>query len=421
MPSERPERPERTASAGNRDRNVSRREVLGGLAAVGSLAVAGCSSIPGLGGRRPVWRRDIDGAFMAGPPAVTDELVLVGMQDKALYGLRRGDGSTALRFETGGPIEARPAAPASGGPYHVHSTDGDLYAVDSAGDELWRDEGTSHRARLVRTGSLVAELDLAAPENTLTGYDPQTGDQRFEQAVSSYFLNGVTDNSFVVPVPVSETESRVTSLSPADGSVRWRTEPRRWYSNVVADARLVVAARDGTLAAFERSDGSVRWRVPIGDVGRTMVLGSQAYLTRDRDGGRQELLAFDRETGERLWENPTGYQIRAVEATDDAVFVGSRVDDPDGGILGRIDCFGLDGTRRWQTVTGLPSLDSLGVTDSRVVAAWDRGFAVLARGSGETRWSYEPDSYSRLSLRVEPSSVFVSYVEEGVVARFPLG
>ncbi|CQR52005.1 MULTISPECIES: outer membrane protein assembly factor BamB family protein [Haloferax] len=417
MPSERPDRSEAT---GNRDRNVSRREVLGGLAAVGSLAVAGCSSIPGLGGRRPVWRRDIDGAFMAGPPAVTDELVLVGMQDKALYGLRREDGSTALRFETGGPIEARPVAPASGGPYHVHSTDGDLYAVDSAGDELWRDEGTPYRARLVRTGSLVAELDLAGPENTLAGYDPQTGDRRFERAVSSYFLNGVTDDSFVVPVPVSETESRVTSLSPADGSVRWRTEPRRWYSNVVADARLVVAARDGTLTAFERSDGSVRWRVPIGDVGRTMVLGSQAYLTRDRDGGRQELLAFDRETGERLWENPTGYQIRAVEATDDAVFVGSRVDDPDGGILGRIDCFGLDGTRRWQTVTGLPSLDSLGVTDSRVVAVWDRGFEVLARETGASRWSYEPESYSRLSLRVEPSSVFVSYVGDGAVARFPL-
>ncbi len=27
-------------------------------------------------------------------------------------------------------------------------------------------------ARLVRTDSLVAELDFAPPENTLTGYDP---------------------------------------------------------------------------------------------------------------------------------------------------------------------------------------------------------------------------------------------------------
>ncbi|GGC64518.1 PQQ-binding-like beta-propeller repeat protein [Haloferax sulfurifontis] len=417
MPSERPER---TGSAGSREQTVTRREVLGTLAAVGSLSVAGCSSIPGLGGRRPVWRRDIDGAFMAGPPAVTDELVLAGMQDKALYGLRREDGSTTLRFETGGPIETRPVAPPSGGPYHVHSTDGDLYAVDAAGEELWRDEGTARRARLVRTGSLVAELDFAGSENTLTGYDPQTGDRRFERAVSSYFLDGVTDDSFVVPVPAGGSESRVVSLSPADGSVRWRTEPRRWYSNVAADVRLAAAARDGTLTAYELSDGSVRWHVPIGDVGRTMVLGSQTYLTRDREDGRQELLAFDRETGERLWANPTGYQIRAVEATDDAVFVGSRVDDPDGGILGRVDCFGLDGTRRWRTVTGLPSLDSLGVTDSRVVAGWDRGFEVLSRESGQTRWSYEPDSHSRLSLRVEPSSVFVSYVGDGAVARFPL-
>ncbi|MBC9988370.1 hypothetical protein E4P24_18675 [Haloferax sp. AS1] len=416
MPSEPPER---SGSAGNRNRHVSRRAVLGGLAAVGSLAVAGCGSIPGLGGRRPVWRRDIDGAYMAGPPATTDELVLVGMQDKALYGLRREDGSTAVRFETGGPIETRPVTPSSGGPYHVHSTDGDLYAVDAAGDELWRDEGTARRARLVRTDSLVAELDFAPPENTLTGYDPQTGDRRFDRAVSSHSLNGVTDDSLVVPVPVGGSDSRVVSLSPADGSVRWRTEPRRWYSNVVADSRLVVAARDGTLAAYEPSDGSARWRVPIGDVGWTMVLGSQAYLIR-RGDGRQELLAFDRETGEKRWANPTGYQIRAVEATDDAVFVGTRVDDPDGGVLGQIDCFGLDGMRRWQTVTGLPSVDSFGVTDSRVVAVWDRGFEVLARDTGASRWSYEPESASRLSFRVESASVFVSYVDDGEAARFPL-
>ncbi|RDZ62467.1 hypothetical protein C5B90_14920 [Haloferax sp. Atlit-12N] len=417
MPSEPPER---TGSTGNRDRNVSRREVLGGLAAVGSLAVAGCSSIPGLGGRRPVWRRDIDGAFMAGPLAVTDGLVLAGMQDKALYGLRREDGSTELRFETGGPIETRPVAPPSGGPYHVHSTDGDLYAVDSSGDELWRDEGTAHRARLVRTESLVAELDFAGPENTLTGYDPQTGDRRFELAVSSYLLDGVTDDSVVARVPVNETESRVVSLSPSDGSTRWQTESERWLPNVAADSRLVVAVWDGTLVAYEPSDGSVRWRTPIGDAGRTMVLGSQVYLTRDRPDGRQGLLAFDRETGEKRWANPTGYQIRAVEATDDAVFVGSRVDDPDGGILGRVDCFGLDGTRRWHTVTGLPSLDSLAVTGSRVVPAWDRGFEVLARETGETRWAYESESHSRLSLRVEQASVFASYVDDGAVARFPL-
>ncbi|RDZ40068.1 hypothetical protein C5B86_17280 [Haloferax sp. Atlit-19N] len=417
MPSEPPER---TGSAGSREQTVTRREVLGTLAAVSSLSVAGCSSIPGLGGPRPVWRRDIDGAFMAGPPAVTDGLVLAGMQDKALYGLRREDGSTAVRFETGGPIETRPVAPASGGPYHVHSTDGDLYAVDSSGDELWRDEGTAHRARLVRTGSLVAELDFAGPESTLTGYDPQTGDRRFERAVSSYSLDGVADDSVVVRVPVSETESRVVSLSPADGSVRWRTDTQRWYPRAVADSQLVVAAWDGTLTAYGPSDGSVRWRISIGDVGRTLVLGSQVYLTRDRPDGRQGLLAFDRETGEKRWANPVGYQIRAVEATDDAVFVGSRVDDPDGGILGRIDRFDLDGTRRWQTVTGLPSLDSLAVTGSRVVAVWDRGFEVLSRKTGETRWSYEPESHSRLSLRVEPASVFVSYVDDGAVARFPL-
>jgi len=116
-----------------RSTEVSRRRALGSLATVGSLAIAGCSSLPQLGGVEPQWVREFDDASGASPPVVTADHVLVGAQDKAFYALDTESGNTQFRYETGGPIEAAPTAAGESGPYFVHSTDGDLYAVDTDG------------------------------------------------------------------------------------------------------------------------------------------------------------------------------------------------------------------------------------------------------------------------------------------------
>lgn len=130
--------------------------------------------------------------------------------------------------------------------------------------------------------------------------------------------------------------------------------------------------------------------------------------------------ALDRQTGATQWKQSAGYDIEFIDQTADAVFLGSSVDDPDGGTLGRVDCFGLDGTRRWKTVTELPSVEKLIVSGPYVVAASERQFTVLDRENGEECWTHTPESYSRLSVQAEDEALYVSYLDRGAVARFPL-
>ncbi|RDI69922.1 outer membrane protein assembly factor BamB family protein [Halopelagius longus] len=407
------------SASGSRRRTVSRRRALSGIAALGSLAVAGCLSVPRIGGVEPQWRREFPDASAASPLTVSGNRVLVGAQDKALYGLDAEDGTTALRYETGGPIEARPAASGDGGPYHVHSTDGDVYTVDTDGQLLWREEGPHRRGTVASNGSLLAHLDAAT--DTVRGFDARSGDGRFERAIAGYRLTGLLEGTFVFREEVSGDRTRLVALATGDGSPRWQTEVRAQYPSFAVDERIAVSARESTVRAYDTRTGAVVWRSTVDGVRsyRAPTLGRHAYLRNRRPDSDDELLALDRQTGSVAWRNTAGYDIQRVESTDDAVFVGSRVDDPDGGILGRIDRFDLDGTRRWSSVTDAPEVGELVVTGDSVVLSGGRQAVVLARATGTERWSHEPESASRLSLTATDGQLYVSYLDDGAVARFP--
>ncbi|WP_435365252.1 PQQ-binding-like beta-propeller repeat protein [Haloarchaeobius sp. DYHT-AS-18] len=398
---------------------LSRREALGVIAGTGSLTLAGCVSsvLPG-NSVDPVWRRDLDRSRGASPPTVGGQHVLVGGQDKALYGLALDDGTTQFRVETGGPIEARPVAPDSGGPYHVHSTDGDLYTVAQSGDRRWHVEGLHERGVLGRYGSLVVDLDLT--DDLLRGYDVKTGERRFEREHAGYRPPEQAGDAIAVVFPAETDDHRLAVLSQA-GSVRWETEPSRLYPAVGADSRLLVASRGPDVTGYDPAEGTVRWETTV--TGRdgfdTVRLGSLVYLHSFHGTSENEVVALDRQTGEIRWRRTAGYRVTAVEPTDDAVFVGSEVDDPDGGILARVDCFGNDGTRRWKTTTEMPSLERLVVSGDAAVAASNRSLTALDWETGKTRWTYEADSHGRVAVAGAPDGVYVSNIDRGKVAKLP--
>lgn len=402
---------------------ISRRDALGGLAAAGSLALAGCAGVipenivPDLDEPELDWRADITGASQSGQPAVGDGLLLVGAQDKSLHGFEVGDASRAFEFETGGPIEARPAVPEQGGPFHVHGTDGDLYTVDRTGEQRWHEEGIDDRGRLARAGSLLVSLESNSEESVARGLDAETGAVRFEQPTGSFRLSGLTPEQFVLPVPTNGDRERLTALSAADGSVRWEAAETFRTPAPVADRDLLIMSRGDRVTAYEPGDGSVRWETDIRTEGRRPpVLGSQVYVRRE-DGEKEGLAALDRATGEVRWEAVSGHDVRNIATAPNAVFVASRVDDPEGGIVGRVDCFELNGTRRWATETQRGGLAQLLVVGDLVVVASDRSLTGLSRSAGEAQWTHEPQS--RMAVTTGDNSLFVSYIDEGAVAKLP--
>jgi outer membrane protein assembly factor BamB len=399
----------------------SRRRALGALASVGTLSLAGCS-LPSLGDVAPLWERDFPDAAGAGPPAATAEHVVVGGQDRRIHGFT-ADGERAVEVETGGPVEARPAVPASGGPVHAHSTDGDLYTVGLSGERLWHVEGLDRDGWLGRQGSLVVRADPA--EETITGYDASDGTPRFRRPGPDYPSPTLGDTVCLLARTDSAGEWTYAALDSETGDVRWRLGPDEGYPHTVVDDR-VVTVRDSVVRLRRADDGSVLWRTAVdGDVGGVsgppVWLDEDVYARVEHRDGPDELIAIDYDDGTVLWRRTVGYELEAVTATAEGVFAASSVDDPDGGILIRLDALDRDGTQRWQTTTDIPiggTVEALGRAGEVLFAASDHEIAAYDPDDGGRRWRHKPDT-SRIGVTAAGDGLYVSYRDRGGVARLP--
>jgi outer membrane protein assembly factor BamB len=399
----------------------SRRRALASIASAGTLSLAGCS-LPSIGGVDPVWERDFPDAAGAGPPAATAEHVAVGGQDRRLHGFT-ADGERVVDVETGGPVEARPAVPGSGGPLHVHSSDGDLYTVGLSDEQLWHVEGRDRNAWLGRHGSLVVHADPTA--GTITGYDARDGTRRFRRSGPDYPSPALGDAVCLVGETGPNDARRRVAVDPETGDVRWRLGPDEGYPHAVVDDR-VVTVHDATVALRRARDGSVLWRRAVdGDVGGIsgppVWLDEDVYARVENRDGPDELVAIDRADGTVLWRRTVGYELEAVTATAEGVFAASSVDDPDGGILIRLDAFDREGTRRWQTTTDIPiggTVEALGRAGDVLFAASDNEIAAYDPADGTRRWHYRPEAY-RIGVTAAGDALYVSYRDGGGVARLP--
>ena len=192
------------------------------------------------------------------PPAATDEHVVVGGQDKRLHAFT-ADGERTFSFETGGPIEARPAVPASGGPVHVHSTDGDLYTVGLSGTERWHEEGRARDGWLGRQGSLLVGVDSV--EDVVTGYDARDGTRRFQRSGQRYPYPTLSESACIVAVTDGDGDTELVTLSPTTGERLWESPARDGYPRAVATGDRIVTVRDSTVRMRRARDGYVLWEI----------------------------------------------------------------------------------------------------------------------------------------------------------------
>ncbi|ELY91978.1 outer membrane protein assembly factor BamB family protein [Natrinema altunense] len=415
--------PSRHAAERRDSRNWSRRQALASLASAGTLALAGCSLSSVLPGVQPLWEHDFSTATAAGPPSATDDHVVVGGQDKRLHGFT-ADGERILSVETGGPIEAQPAVPSSGGPVHVYSTDGDLYTVGLSGERLWHVEGQVRNGWLGRHGSLLVAIH---PDGgVVTGYDASDGTRRFQRPGRAYPYPTLSDSACLFLVTNSDDDTKLVTLAPATGEVLWKSTPRTGYPSVVAAGDRIVTVHDSTVRMRRVRDGHVLWRTVVdGDVtsyvGLPVWLGDHVYVRVRRDDRSDELVAIERDGGTVRWRRTVGYELETVTATSHGVFAASSVDDPDGGILIRLDAFDLDGTRRWQTTTDIAiggRVEALGRAGVILFAASDNELAAYDPATGKRRWRYDPET-SRIGVTTAAGALYVSYRDRGGVARLP--
>ncbi len=145
---------------------------------------------------------------------------------------------------------------------------------------------------------------------------------------------------------VASAQGAVARLDPADGRVLWQVEAgKRLSAGVGSDGDVVVvAARDGTLIAFD-ANGQRRWTAALGGEAVTVpAVGLGLVVVRSSDNKVQ---AFETGTGKRRWvfvrQNPPLVlrQTASVAIAPGTTYVGLPG--------GRLAAIGLEnGAQRWE-------------------------------------------------------------------------
>jgi outer membrane protein assembly factor BamB len=280
-----------------------------------------------------LWCTDLDQP-PAGPPLVTDDLLLVPTQESrppshnsALYALSLADGSKQWEYSFDYALISGLATVQT---LKVSETfrvltlvatassdllrgQGMLLALDHTGEERWRwAPGVQRLSAPTIADDLVC---VAGDAQTLLLLDPLSGEERASLTLPvSASLSAPAIAGNVAYVPCRGPHLLAVGL---DGGLRWRFDaqaaPDVWLDQtpIVAGERLFTTSSAGTVVALCAADGSPAWQRDVGPAGKRLSppsTGGQYLYVGARDG----LYALDLSTGEMVWTFPTPRRVSAM-------------------------------------------------------------------------------------------------------------
>lgn len=210
---------------------------------------------------------------------------------------------------------------------------------------------------------------------------------------------------------IAVRERALVALNPASGRELWSVAgpgSRIAGQGLVAAGGAVFAAWDDALAAYDLTDGSECWQLPIRRPTAAAYSDGQLYVSVD-EGKTGWVAAVDASTGHILWRTdarnvaPANWPSPTTPAVGgDAVFVAD----------GR-DAVALDrstGEVRWRSDTGGSVSATLTFAGGVVyVPARSRGLHALDAATGAARWTFaEPGVVMGTPLVISRDLVFVA-------------
>lgn len=195
-----------------------------------------------------------------------------------------------------------------------------------------------------------------------------------------------------------------------DGSVLWSATPGSIETEpLIADGRLIVAAEEKRLVAYELRTGTTLWTLQCEDRLRATPAYGDEKIVLGGDDGR--VRAVDVRTGHVLWQYRTGAAVVAPAAVGHGmVFVGSTDRT--------FYALSLDsGLVRWVFPTAGAIREGACVTDSTVLFGSSDHFlyCVMLR-SGVERWRFQAKSIISTPPVVAGSVVFVGSLDQHIYA-----
>lgn len=202
-----------------------------------------------------------------------------------------------------GLLANSPAIGADGGVY-FGSLDGNIYALDSEGVELWRASFGQVSGVPALSAEGVIYLGVASPVEEMFYALHRDGSVAWSYHLESHIVESspVVAPDGIVYLAASNPQTgggSVVALG-ADGSEKWRYEvgSRLPFSPALgADGTLYVGARNGNLYALN-PDGSLKWQARLGTVSSSVAVGADGTIYL---GSASDYRALNPTDGAQVW------------------------------------------------------------------------------------------------------------------------
>jgi outer membrane protein assembly factor BamB len=202
-----------------------------------------------------------------------------------------------------GLLANSPAIGAEGSVY-LGSLDGNLYALDPSGSEMWRASfgQVSGVPALGQDG--VIHMGLAAPVEEMLYALHRDGSVAWSYHLENHIVESSPvvgpDGTIYLAASNPQTAGGQVVTLGADGSELWSFDTRSRLPLSPAlgpDGTLYVGARNGNLYALN-PDGTLKWQSPLGSVDSSAAIGSDGTIYLGAASSYQALNPAD---GSQLW------------------------------------------------------------------------------------------------------------------------
>ncbi|MBI4199315.1 MAG: PQQ-binding-like beta-propeller repeat protein [Chloroflexi bacterium] len=288
-----------------------------------------------------LWTHPVNGPVNSSP-AVAGDRVFLGLRDGSVLALRAATGELDWRFDAGSGVISSPVV--VDGALYVGSGDHNVYALDAAtGERRWSigTEGWVVSSPAISQGVLVA----ASQTGVVYLINPSKGAVRFRSGAGTGVSAGAAiagDRAFVVTttgnVLALRLDKREVPLEKAFWTgwfnlYVWGSAPPPpnppglvWLRHLrelvtadmaLADGRLFVATREGTLHALDIATGRQLWKSPgLAPLHAAPIVAGGTVIQAAFDG---TVYGFDASTGLRLWAISVGKETVASPVLADGV------------------------------------------------------------------------------------------------------
>lgn len=219
-------------------------------------------------------------------------------------------GKHAWVFQTRGAVLASPLI--DGETLYVAGGDGWVYALNRfTGAVRWlvdlKEELTTQP-----TGS-EGRIFVMSSEQSVTALDMKDGKRLWKfhrDPPGGFTIRGDAQPRIAHgSVFVAFAEGSVAALQPKDGVAKWLRQVSGtgdyldvdWIEAPEADSRIYVASAKAGVLALDAESGVPAWTYPLAGANHVTVEGARVVA-----GGRGELVAIDRGTGNKLWSLALG-------------------------------------------------------------------------------------------------------------------